>query len=95
MPVFDAADGTNNRLHQSSLRMVNISRIFATHMHADHVLGIVAIMAVIMSGVGQTPTGLERLRAQGTAKKVRPASLLCPLTRRPTSTFTVRLGCAS
>lgn len=68
--VFDAADGTNNRLHQSSLRMVNISRIFVTHMHADHILGIVAIMAVIMSGVGQTPTGLERLRAQGTAKKV-------------------------
>lgn len=50
--------------------MVNISRIFVTHMHADHILGIVAIMAVIMSGVGQTPMGLERLREQGTSKKV-------------------------
>lgn len=70
-PVFDAADGTNNRLHQSALRMVNISRIFVTHMHADHVLGVVAIMAVIMSGVGQTEAGLARLRAAGTAKKVR------------------------
>ncbi|BEI90775.1 uncharacterized protein CcaverHIS019_0308450 [Cutaneotrichosporon cavernicola] len=67
--VFDAADGTNNRLHQSALRMVNISRLFVTHMHADHVLGIVAIMAVIMSGVGQSEAGLERLRAAGTAKK--------------------------
>jgi ribonuclease Z len=51
--------------------MVNISRIFVTHMHADHVLGVVAIMAVIMSGVGQTEAGLARLRAAGTAKKVR------------------------
>ncbi|KLT40699.1 hypothetical protein CC85DRAFT_287213 [Cutaneotrichosporon oleaginosum] len=67
--LFDAADGTNNRLHQSALRMVNISRIFVTHMHADHVLGVVAIMAVIMSGVGQTEAGLARLRAAGTAKK--------------------------
>lgn len=51
--------------------MVNISRIFVTHMHADHVLGVVAIMAVIMSGVGQTEAGLARLRAAGTSKKVR------------------------
>ncbi|TXT08608.1 hypothetical protein VHUM_02736 [Vanrija humicola] len=67
--LFDAADGTNNRLHQSSLRMVNISRIFITHMHADHILGIVAILGVIMSGVGQSPAGLERLRQQGTLKR--------------------------
>ncbi|GMK53605.1 hypothetical protein CspeluHIS016_0101910 [Cutaneotrichosporon spelunceum] len=67
--LFDAADGTNNRLHQSALRMVNISRIFVTHMHADHILGIVAIMSVIMSGVGQSEAGLERLRAAGTSKK--------------------------
>lgn len=68
--VFDTADGTNNRLHQSNLRMGHISRIFITHMHADHVLGIVAIMAVIMSGVGQTEQGLQRLRKAGLHKKV-------------------------
>lgn len=50
--------------------MGNISRIFITHMHADHVLGIVAIMAVIMSGVGQTERGLQRLREAGLHKKV-------------------------
>jgi len=51
--------------------MVNISRIFLTHMHADHILGVVAILAVVMSGVGQTPEGLERLKKQGVNKKVR------------------------
>lgn len=50
--------------------MVNISRIFITHMHADHILGIVAILGVIMSGVGQSPAGLERLRQAGTLKRV-------------------------
>lgn len=59
--------------------MGNISRIFITHMHADHVLGIVAIMAVIMSGVGQTEQGLQRLREAGLHKKV------CGCTARVTS----------
>lgn len=45
-------------------------------MHADHTLGVVAILAVVMSGVGQTPEGLERLRQQGLSKKVR-LQLLC------------------
>ncbi|KAL7423847.1 hypothetical protein Q5752_001431 [Cryptotrichosporon argae] len=67
--LFDAADGTNLRMHQSPLRMSNISRVFVTHMHADHVLGIVAILGVIMSGVGQTEAGLARLRAQGLDKQ--------------------------
>jgi ribonuclease Z len=54
--------------------MVNISRIFITHMHADHVLGTVAILAVVMSGVGQTPQGLERLKKQGLSKKASSSS---------------------
>lgn len=55
--------------------MGNITRIFITHMHADHVLGIVAIMGVIMSGVGQTEQGLQRLREAGLSKKVSGAKL--------------------
>jgi ribonuclease BN (tRNA processing enzyme) len=68
--VFDAADGTLPRLHQSSLKMANITRIFVTHMHADHVLGIVAILTTIMSGVGMTPEAHEKLQKQGVSKKV-------------------------
>lgn len=72
IPVFDAADGTLPRLHQSSLKLTNISRIFITHLHADHVLGLVAILTTIMSGIGTKPDDLERLKAQGTAKKASP-----------------------
>ncbi|WWC93802.1 hypothetical protein V866_000638 [Kwoniella sp. B9012] len=67
--LFDAADGTLMRLHQSSLRIANISRIFITHMHADHTLGLVAIMMTIMSGVGVKPGENEELAKLGKKKK--------------------------
>ncbi|WVW85597.1 hypothetical protein I302_107635 [Kwoniella bestiolae CBS 10118] len=67
--LFDTADGTLMRLHQSSLRIANISRIFITHMHADHTLGLVAIMMTIMSGVGVKPGENEELAKLGKKKK--------------------------
>ncbi|WWC63315.1 uncharacterized protein I303_105915 [Kwoniella dejecticola CBS 10117] len=66
--LFDAADGTLMRLHQSSIRIANISRMFITHMHADHVLGVVAIMMTIMSGVGVKPGENEQLAKLGKKK---------------------------
>lgn len=70
--LFDAADGSHFRVQQSSLKMSNITRIFVTHMHADHTLGIVPIMTTLMSGVNAGPDYLERLKKQGTHKKVLP-----------------------
>ncbi|ORY35568.1 beta-lactamase-like protein [Naematelia encephala] len=67
--VFDAADGTLPRLQQSSIKLSHISRIFVTHMHADHVLGIVSILTTIMSGIGETDEDRERLKEQGTEKR--------------------------
>ncbi|OCF39038.1 ribonuclease Z [Kwoniella heveanensis CBS 569] len=67
--VVDAADGTLMRLHQSSIRIANITRLFITHMHADHVLGIVAILMTIMSGVGNQPGDVEKTAALGLDKK--------------------------
>ena len=57
-------------MHQSSLKMSNISRIFISHMHGDHVLGIVAVLKQIMTGVGMTEEQMEELRKQGQYKKV-------------------------
>jgi ribonuclease Z len=68
--VFDCADGTLARLMQSPLRVANITRIFITHMHADHVLGLVWVLTHIMSGIGTTPEDTEKLKAKGLGKKV-------------------------
>lgn len=72
--VFDAADGTLGRLQQSSLKITNITRIFITHMHADHILGVVSILTQVMSGVSVKEEDLERLKKQGTSKRVSPPS---------------------
>jgi len=72
--LFDTADGTLGRLHQSSLKMGNISRIFITHMHADHVLGLVANLTTIMSSVGMTEGDHARLKEFGSKKKVEAVS---------------------
>jgi len=69
--LFDTADGTLGRLHQSPLKMGNFSKIFITHMHADHVLRLVSVMTTILSGVGMTEGALESLKKAGTNKKVR------------------------
>lgn len=75
MPVFDAADGTLNRLQMSHLKMANISRMFISHMHADHVLGIVPILKTVMSGIGVSPEQAERTRSLGVHKVVRAMCL--------------------
>lgn len=69
--VFDAADGTQLRLQQSLVKMSKISRIFITHLHADHVLGLVPLLSTIMSGTMSTPETQSILREQGINKKVR------------------------
>ena len=68
--VFDCADGTLNRLMQSPLRVANITRIFITHMHADHVLGLVWVLSHILSGIGTTEESREKVAQMGTEKKV-------------------------
>lgn len=70
MIVFDCADGTLNRLMQSPLRVANISRIFITHMHADHVLGLVWVLAHVLSGIGTTEESRQKVSDMGLEKKV-------------------------
>lgn len=70
--LFDAADGSHFRLQQSSLKMSNVTRIFVTHMHADHTLGIVPIMTTLMSGVNAGADYLDKLKQQGRHKKASP-----------------------
>jgi ribonuclease Z len=55
---------------QSSLRVANISRIFITHMHADHVLGLVWVLSHVLSGIGTTEESRAEVAKQGLEKKV-------------------------
>jgi ribonuclease Z len=87
--VFDCADGTLNRLMQSPLRVANITRIFITHMHADHVLGLVWVLAHVLSGIGTTEESREKVSSMGVNKKVSLINGL-ELMLRQTSISTVR-----
>lgn len=39
--LFDAGEGAQRHIKRSHYKMKKINRIFITHMHADHVLGLV------------------------------------------------------
>ncbi|AAW43585.1 conserved hypothetical protein [Cryptococcus deneoformans JEC21] len=67
--LFDAADGTLNRLHQSSLKLANISRIFITHLHVDHVLGLVPVLTTIMNGTMATEEATQKIKELGLKKQ--------------------------
>ena len=75
---------------QSPLKVANISRIFITHMHADHVLGLVWVLAHVLSGIGTTEESREKVANMGLEKKVSLASGVELMSRR-TSIFMVRL----
>src|ERR671933_2326265 len=38
--LFDCAEGTQRQLMRSSLGLPDLERVFLTHFHADHVLGL-------------------------------------------------------
>ena len=75
--MFDCAEGTVRQFEAQPyrpahprLRSSQVSKIFITHMHADHLLGVVAIMTQVMSGIGVTEGQLERLRKEGLNRRV-------------------------
>ncbi|BBG65765.1 ribonuclease Z [Hydrogenimonas sp.] len=43
--LFDCGEGTQYRLMQTSLSSFNLSKIFITHLHGDHIYGIFGLLA--------------------------------------------------
>ena len=68
--LFDCGEGTQHQLLRSNLKSSQISRIFITHMHGDHIFGLMGLIASMgLAGNAQPiniygPAGLkEYLRA--------------------------------
>jgi ribonuclease Z len=69
--VFDCAEGTQLQLQRSQLKIGQIERIFITHMHADHTLGLIPLLGSLISGISSTPEEREAMAALGTRKRAK------------------------
>jgi ribonuclease Z len=69
--VFDCAEGTQLQIQRSSLKLSRIERIFVTHMHADHTLGLVPLLGSLLSGIQTTPEDRAAMAALGLKKKAK------------------------
>ncbi|GAA5914163.1 hypothetical protein JCM6882_004943 [Rhodosporidiobolus microsporus] len=77
--VFDAGEGTQHQLMdpRCKLQMGKISKIFVTHMHADHVNGLPGLLCTISAGEGSVLPGQEDPRVEE-AKEVPPTQIYGP-----------------
>lgn len=63
--LFDCGEGTQHQILRSDVKVSQLSKIFITHMHGDHIFGLMGLLASCgLAGSGQNidlygPPGLE------------------------------------
>lgn len=70
--LFDCGEGTQHQLLRSDLNISQITRIFITHMHGDHVLGLMGLLATC--GMTAHARGIEIYGPRPIADYVREVS---------------------
>ena len=61
--LFDCGEGTQHQFLRSDLKVSQIRRIFVTHMHGDHIFGLMGLLASI--GLAATPGRTSLVTASG------------------------------
>jgi ribonuclease Z len=55
--LFDCGEGTQHQILRSDLRISQIRRIFVTHMHGDHIYGLMGLLA--SCGLSGNPSRID------------------------------------
>jgi ribonuclease Z len=67
--LFDCGEGTQHQLLRSDLNISQITRIFITHMHGDHLYGLMGLLATC--GMAGHARGIEVYGPRGLEEYVR------------------------
>ncbi|KAL7481654.1 hypothetical protein ACHAW6_007334 [Cyclotella cf. meneghiniana] len=67
--LFDCAEGTNRQLLFSRIGISSISRIFVSHLHGDHVYGIVPLVLSIQVAAKLAKQAMERNPRRGRKRR--------------------------